>query len=91
MDTPDNMSLGDLASHIRARRFSTLEVVNFCLERIDATAELNAWVTLDPDQVRACPRTPDPSTLSAGDARPVCLAEVVLSPGATGTAPLGLS
>jgi aspartyl-tRNA(Asn)/glutamyl-tRNA(Gln) amidotransferase subunit A len=61
-------SLVELAAGLRARKFSSLELTQLYLARIDAHAELNAFITVAHESALASARTAD-QELAAGRAR----------------------
>ena len=66
-----NQSLSALARGLRERRFSSVELTQFFLERIRArAAELNAFITVTEERALASARAAD-RRLAAGDAHPL--------------------
>ena len=51
--TPELRGIADLAALIRARAISPVDLVRNCLARIDARRELNAFITVLPEQALA--------------------------------------
>ena len=65
------LSLADLASRLRDRSLSAVELSQHFLDRINNASKLNAFITVDPDQVRIQAESAD-QMLSAGDSHVLC-------------------
>jgi len=65
------LSLVDLASRLRDRSLSAVELSQHFLDRIDNASKLNAFITVDPEQVRTQAESAD-QILSTGDSHVLC-------------------
>lgn len=65
------LSLVDLASRLRDRSLSAVELSQHFLDRIDNASKLNAFITVDPEQVRTQAESAD-QILATGDSHVLC-------------------
>ena len=65
------LTLTELRARLRAREVSAVELCEHFLERIEAHADLNAFITVDRERALRRARAAD-KTLAGGDAPPLC-------------------
>lgn len=58
-----DLSLRESVARLRAREITAAQLLEACLERIEATRELGAFVTVDADRARRRAREPQPGPL----------------------------
>ncbi len=65
------LTIHELAAKLASRELSALEALEATLARIEATKEVNAYITVDPEGARAAAAAAD-RRLAAGAAPPLC-------------------